>query len=146
MRLYQCQSILEELLITCKFIIFKITCSKCPFTRISQFHFRVLMGMKWPIKSVSGLERVKYMEKILTDVKSSTVPVIGSLLAGTIGLIPTSIRRVFLFKFFLAGGSAVVSCFPPTPDTIYLDGVKVHDLISCVGSLGQLSKLGHIFL
>lgn len=97
------------------------------------------MGMRWQVKSPSLTDRIHSMESTLKDLKSSSVPLVGGTLSGVIGLAPTFLRRVFLFNFFLRGGSAVVSCFPATPDTLILDGCKIIDLISCVGALGQPS-------
>ena len=78
------------------------------------------------------------MQQAFTDLKYSTIPEMAGFMSLFLHIWPTVMRRA-LFHNAIANGSAVVSSFPATEDTIYFDGIKVHDLISSVGALGRLS-------
>ena len=97
-----------------------------------------MVGMGWKVKSLTPIQRIRSMQQEFTDLKYSTIPEMAAFMSLFLHMWPTFMRRL-LFHNAIATGSAVVSSFPATDDTIYFDGMKVHDLISSVGALGRLS-------
>ena len=99
-----------------------------------------MVGARWKIACGSPTERALSIQRSLTEMSNSTVPEMGLWVSKGIAIVPTLILRS-IFVPLISRGSIIISPFPATTDTVYLDDIKIRHLYSCIGaSYGNPSK------